>query len=261
VRYFVALLVLLSCLCCQGQHRRLLLQKWGNDCLIDPSGSNTLYARWTSGFSPTATNVTVWNSNPWIDCINSVLLRDVNNNEVTNTAGGMQFGTGGLTNAPISLSTSNSTVLVVFTRRAGSTPSVLTCLYGPYDMSDGTQGSTPGGFSIRESSSALYWGSFAVGGTVISGAIANNTTYDLLAIQNGSSLIIQTNGVQSASLTKVPPLTGWPWRYAGHDRISAANIFDGWIKDIMIWTNAAAWTTTQSSNVHYYATNRYKYSP
>ncbi len=42
---------------------------------------------------------------------------------------------------------------------------------------------------------------------------------------------------------------------------SSGASFDGTIKEIIVWTNIAGTTSLQASNIHWYATNTYKYSP
>lgn len=228
---------------------------------VDPSGSNTLYAWWVS--SDFAVNLSVNNTNPWIDRVQGRLLRNGNSTtSATNAALGIYTAdaSGGLTNAPTAQG-SNSTYCIIFRplNLSSGDNTFNTCLSGPYSLGDGTQGSTPGSFAIRRSTRVIYWGTFNISGQAISSPLANDTTYDLISVQTNSTMVVYTNGTQSASITAMPPLTGWPWFWVGHDTDSAANHFDGYIKEVLIWSNS--FSSVQLSNVHFYATNQYSFAP
>ncbi len=255
-------LCLLTLAACADRRGQLSQQRPPVGGWTDPSGSNTLYAWWITSDLPVSTTLLINDTNPWIDRVAGRLLRASNGaNTPTNGSLGVYMGTafGGLTNTPTSQG-SNSTYCIIFRPTGiagGGNPA--TALAGPYDLGDATQGATPGGFSIDVPTSVLYWGTKFVSGPAISGTLTDNTTYDVIAVQSASSLKINTNGVESASLTKLPPLTGWPWRYVGNDYISAANTFPGYVKEVLIWSNS--FSSVQLSNVHYYATNTYQYAP
>lgn len=236
---------------------QLSQQRAPSSAWVDPSSSNTLYAWWVATDKPVSGTSQINDTNPWIDRVKGILLQNGQNTLcVTNDIKGMTGGNAQhpLTNAPLS-ATTNSTVCVIVEVHGHAGTQII---YTPYDFSDATQGATPGGIGID--ANTFRWGTAFTGGPAISGTISNSKIYDLILNQTNGTILVYTNGVQSVSLaSRLPPSGGWPWYAAIHDSVSAVAGFDGWIKEILVWTNS--FSSLQFSNVHYYATNTYQYTP
>ncbi len=117
-------------------------------------------------------------------------------------------------------------------------------------------------FSQNGGGQILGWFSGAAGLWNISATSFGTTTtgkwYDFLyAGTNAAAFNIYTNGVlgvNSAMNARSPSDFG---------RLNTPTGFyyDGTIKEIIVWTNVIGFTSVQASNIHWYSTNVYKYTP
>lgn len=234
-------LLLLGTLSVLADRRGQLMQQRGASGFTDPSGSNTLYAWWVA--SDLAVNNRVNDTNPWIDRVQGILLRNGNTGEdPTNSASGIAFfpgvGTAYLTNAPLAPGSATTICLIVNPAIVASGDNALYA-----------QGGTPFNNIYVRNSRFEYPFNTAISGTIVVG-----TNYDLVGSQGGGVLTFYTNGVQSA--TGSTAFGGW--RFLGWDG-TGDQPYSGYVREVLVWSNA--FSSVQLSNVHYYATNTYGYAP
>lgn len=106
--------------------------------------------------------------------------------------------------------------------------------------------------SVVTGNAVAYWSKPALGDGVF---------HDCLTIGgNGISSTGYTNGVASLSYT---PSGGFPRiNRIGNNQAGHADQYKGYIAEIIVWTNhTGAFSSTTISNLHYYATNTYNFSP
>src|SRR4051812_36818109 len=145
-KILISSILVLFCISVKSDRRAQLSQQRAPSGYTDPSGSNTLYAWWAVS-DLTGTGNLVNNTNPWIDRIKGILLRNSiltgATSGPTNNAAGLDFRDGRLlTNAPLAAGT-NSTICLIIKPHTTSS-SFQRYIYGPYNDSDATQGVTPG---------------------------------------------------------------------------------------------------------------------
>lgn len=94
------------------------------------------------------------------------------------------------------------------------------------------------------------------------GAVTPGTIQDVAVASDGITplTIIYTNGVPCLTNTLAGRAfsDAFPWKIMGG--ISGSGFFGGYIRELLIYTNTF-WTSQQVSNLHYYSTNTYGYTP
>ncbi len=211
----------------------------------DPSGANALYAWWVA--SDLTANSLVGDTNPWIDRIQGVLLRQATANTYpTNESNGLRFNDfQWLSNSVVSPGT-NSTLSVIIHPTAFTTQNGDMCIY-----------TSSANFvnSLGVSLSANKFTFYTSGYNDFGSTVILSNSYDVTLVQSNSTMYCYTNGDFAATISVTPPSdTGYQWRRLAFDS-TADGKFTGWIREVLIWSNNLS--SAQVSNVHTYRTNLY----
>lgn len=221
--------------------------------------TNSMFLRWVHTDMTTGWVVT----NNWVDRIQSVVWPGVAGATPTNLANGVFFAGGQYLDLA-----SNS-------KGAGNSSTVQWAMLLIYNQTDNSatdmligDGNGTGGYGIQlnQGADGLYWVHYNTIFRRLCQRPAPNLVHDvLICCTNGMShMTCFTNGVYTGADHNQgeASTTGFLVKTLAAD-YSGAQKFVGFIKEVIVWTNAAAfsWSSVNASNVHYYATNTYSYTP
>lgn len=199
--------------------------------------------------SDLATNVNV---TAWTDEVHGITWTNATPaTQPTNSPSGVWFNLGNnLSTATPPTFNGTQQVFVVFNYNT-------TTGFGTILGSGGGEGTlgiliVPSGFGVQTflpSTVDAYWSKPDIGA---------NLWHDAISVGGSNPIQGYTNGI--AALTFNNP-GGWPADWLGVNQNGTGDKYQGYITELIIWTNPTAFTSTQVSNLHYYATNTYKFSP
>lgn len=201
-----------------------------------------LYSWWVSSDYPTNTQVT-----NWVARISGVGLTNNLVFSPTNTATGMSFVTSnwfGLTVPSVGSGIATTNVWLVI-MQPDTQPIDYTSVLGFSD--------TGRGLFLRTSKQFFYSSTF----NTSFGAYTVGSVIDLTMELNRQALgtaVFMTNGVACASFSEAGSRT---WSTVGFQQ--TFGYYKGKILEIAQWTNILS--SVNISNIHYYATNTYKFTP
>ena len=219
------------------------------------------------GFAPTniagmalwwkASDVTAGNVASWVDRIQGKAARRTADTHVKSDSTGILFdGTSGiqLTNASaITLSVPFSFWYII--KPTTAPPS------GNWYTVWNSQNNSAGSFAVHTPGGNYSWDvEINVGDNVYGQQLlVNNTIYDLVCTEvSAITPSVWTNGVASTRVSGADTGTSTDFFFIGDD--SQGDPMNGYIIEIGVWTNTTL-SSTSVSNLHYYSTNTYGYTP
>ena len=256
------LIFLLSASACFGQLTVQQMEPFfkgaGVPSVFYPTNLPGVWIRWWVA-SDNPTNITITN---WVDRVVAAQLTNTLALSPTNSALGMGFnGSTYLQWKDILTTDNNSSVTnVVFLIMQPITPS--TDFSGVYGIRDVAQYSTGRGLMTR-TTGAYQWND-----GVFQADICKFTSgsYQDMAIvgpeaTSTTSMLFYTNGILGFSAANAGWLTSRPHNVVGHNSNNNGN-YKGLIQEMLVGTNIPiAQVTMVVSNLHWYATNTYHFTP
>lgn len=244
----------------------------------DFSGSSTMAAWWHSADVQIGNRIRRLSDAPasgtnvfWCDrIISRVASVALDYFPITNTASGIfiiqdttNAQKSGLTNYTLSIGTNQTICFIWKPFRSTMEPPQDRIIFSPWDGSDGTQlnANTHGGIFLANAG-YYNWGTVYSGGPALTDntqIIRSNVITDLILVQSNTVVYFYTNGVLATSFSRTPPANGYPWKWIMGENISSGAGGHGWVYDVVAWSNNLS--SAQVSNVHYWATNSYAYTP
>lgn len=219
----------------------------------DPSGANLLKYWWVASDIPTNTAIGYTVTN-WIDRIQSSLWTNANSSIAPTTDGTNVIFTRTssqyLTNRNAAVGGDNSANSIAFILSPTSLPGNASILH--MNPSAGTPAfwlQSTGNFEQEADAVDNNFGKLQTG--IIT---------DMIITFSGNAnctAVSYTNGVQSVSLSISHNIHSQTLSIMGG---GAFGYYNGKMYELLLWTNIVL-NATQRSNVHYYATNTYRYSP
>lgn len=216
---------------------------------FEPTDIPGLYARWK--MTDLTTNVAV---SSWVDSVSSINMAQATAGlRPTNETVGVRFGkftnSRGLA-AASAFNITNFSVWFSFKLNAAVS-------YGPL-LVDSTWYSGFGEGYTASQPIFQFNGIFEHWATV---TLANGSTYSMVYVMNNNNTMdFYTNAVKTATSCGVGTCNAnWtPLQIMG--RLDDTYYFDGWIREICIYTNYQM-SLLQASNLFWYSTNKYGYGP
>lgn len=218
---------------------------------VFPSG---MYLRWVATDVPNNNVV----SNQWADRIQGVLLQQGDpTKQPTNSTSGVYFnGTWYLTNVPQAFVAGGGGFAVLVVIDQDVTTGTQMLITDSTHTGDGIPQFNTGGGST-------FWVRGAAGSDFQNLKFVNpgNVLHDIMFTPtNGAAhATCFTNGV--ATPCDIAANTGQP-NMVGFGRESGGTqLYHGWLRELIVWTNQTSFSSLNVSNIHYYCTNTYGFTP
>lgn len=254
---------LILCLSCFGQPAPINRRAFALASLATTSTpldilTNSMFLRWVHTDMTNGWVVT----NNWVDRIQSLAWPGAAGATPTNLANGVFFAggqfldLGGGSKAAGNGSTVQWAMLIIYNQTDNSGTGML--------VGDGN-GTGGYGIQLNQGADGLYWVHYNVTFRRLCQRPAPNLVHDvLICCTNGiTHMTCFTNGVYTAAnLDQSEGASGFLVKTLAAD-YGGAQKFVGFIKEVIVWTNTSSfsWSSVNASNVHYYSTNTYAYSP